>query len=171
MIMLIRGLPGSGKTFFAKQFVKDNPDYIHIESDSWFEHEIVENNNSRIVYNFIPAELTVAHLRCAILAEYYLKKGRNVIISNTFTTTAECAPYFVLAIKYSQEIQLKTMEGNYPSTHDVPDEIYEKMKERFEYDEKVYSIKDSASLLPFYFNPYKSYNFFNQAGDIIDAHA
>ena len=163
MILLIRGLPGSGKTYFAKEYLKEHPDFVHIESDVWFEREVIENGNPRIVYDFIPAELTVAHLRCTILTEYYLKQGRNVIVSNTFTTTAECAPYFVLAIKYNEEIELKTMAGNFQCIHGVPELVVEAMKERFEDDEKVMRIKGNSALFPFYFNSYEAYRFFNEA--------
>lgn len=34
VLILTRGIPGSGKSFWSKQFVVDNPDYVRVNADS-----------------------------------------------------------------------------------------------------------------------------------------
>ena len=150
MIFLIRGLPGSGKTTFAKRYVQSHPDFVHIESDSWFE--------SDGVYKFKP-ELTLAHRYCALRCEDLVKQGRNVIVSNTFMHARECMPYFVIAKKYDIDINIMICMGEYGSIHGIPPEKVEQMKLRFQEDETVLLIADK-DLGYFYNDPYDAYNHF-----------
>jgi len=150
MIILVRGLPGSGKSTYAKNYVKNN-NFIHIESDEWF----ISNG----VYKFNPKDLTLAHRFCALRCEYFIKNGNNVIISNTFIRLAECAPYFVISQKYKINIDIITCLGEYKSIHNVPEEKLEQMRLLFEPEEKIKTLA-KMDLQHFFNDPYDSYNHF-----------
>jgi len=150
-IILVRGLPGSGKTTRAKEFLNSNPGFVHIESDDWF----VRNE----IYTFDPFELNNAHQRCVSDCEFALRKNKDVILSNTFTTAAECAPYFVLEQKYRACLSLITCVGTYGSTHGVPPDKVEMMRLRFQPDGVIQLIARRDYHL-FYANPYDAYYHF-----------
>ncbi|MCK9369280.1 ATP-binding protein [Candidatus Dojkabacteria bacterium] len=126
-LILIRGLPGSGKSTFAKNLTKTFRSHYHLESDMWFGPE----------YKFDQTKLREAHEWClhgtkTILFSEGLYEG--VIVSNTFTTKAELKPYFELARRISIIPTVIECTGTYGSIHNVPDDIIEKMRLRFESD-------------------------------------
>ena len=75
--ILIRGLPGSGKTTKSKEMVKNDEADILIEADQYFEDD--EGN-----YNFNGENIMEAHQDCRFRAFNALSNGKTVIISNTF---------------------------------------------------------------------------------------
>ena len=54
------------------------------------------------------------------------------IIDNTNITNMEAAPYIWIAKKFGASIEIIRCWGKYKSTHNVPEEIIEKMRERME---------------------------------------
>jgi hypothetical protein len=152
-LILIRGLPGSGKSTRAKKRVSNDTSKLsHIESDIWFE----KNG----VYAFNPAELSNAHQWCVSSCEFLLRQDRHVIVSNVLASAAECAPYFVLADKYRVHLELSTCTENYGSTHGVPPEKIDIMRLRFESDKRIHDIMETCCLQVFYNNPYDAYTHF-----------
>ena len=67
MLILIRGLPGSGKSTMAR--VK-YPNHIHLEADMYFEDD--KGN-----YNFDPKKLKEAHKWCLETTRSLLSIGRR----------------------------------------------------------------------------------------------
>lgn len=117
-LILIRGLPGSGKSTMAKT---EYPDHIHREADQYF----VDKYGN---YNFDATKLHVAHKKCINSTRAYLKSGYDVVVSNTFTTWEEMKPY--LRLGFPTTIVIAT--GDYKSVHNVPDEVIQLMRDRWE---------------------------------------
>jgi predicted kinase len=81
-LVAVTGLPGSGKSTFAKYAY---PNYEHLETDQLF----MKNG----VYQFDPKMLPNYHQIVQIEAAQYLKQGKNVVVSNTFSRKWELEPY------------------------------------------------------------------------------
>lgn len=119
-IVLIRGMPGSGKTTIAKSMTT----HVHCEADQFFE--------TPEGYRFDASKLNLAHNFCQDKAEAALHAGDNVVVANTFTQKWEMVPYYDLASKYGADIRVVVATGHYSSVHDVPEEVMERMKMRWQ---------------------------------------
>ena len=75
--IILRGLPGAGKTTKAKEMIQNDEADIFIEADQFFEDK--EGN-----YNYDGEKIMEAHLDCRFRAFDALSNGKTVIISNTF---------------------------------------------------------------------------------------
>lgn len=84
---LIRGLPGCGKSTFAKNL--NIPNMVHLEADMYF----IQNE----VYKFDYSLLHEAHNWCFNETESNLIAGNNVVVSNTFVLKAHLNRYLNLA--------------------------------------------------------------------------
>ena len=128
VIILLRGLPGSGKSTFASSYAS-MADGIHLEADMFFVDK--ETNE----YKFDPSKLKVAHEWCQKQVEYFMRyDGGPIIVSNTFTQEWEMQPYFDIAEKYNYTVHSLISENRHSgaSLHGVPEVTIDKMKERFE---------------------------------------
>lgn len=119
-LVLIRGLPGSGKSTMAKTMLG----HCHFEADQFF----MRGGE----YNFDPARLKDAHEFCQNGAELALQSRRDVVVSNTFTRKWEMQPYLDMAAKYGASVRIIIADGNYKNVHGVPDEAIKKMRDRWE---------------------------------------
>jgi len=119
-LIIVRGLPGSGKSTFCKS----NFDCLHVEADMFFMQDDE--------YNFNRSRLGIAHSNCLKMATNVLKSGSDVVVANTFTTTKEMQPYINLARSYRAELKVYCLKNKYESIHNVPTEVIERMEERFE---------------------------------------
>lgn len=124
-LYLIRGLPGSGKSTYAKHIIKSNPDTLHYEADMYF---LDEQGN----YNFDANKLKHAHAWCFDSTENGLSSGHDVIVSNTFTQKWEMDSYIKLAKKFNAELIILKATGNYKNIHGVPDVALHRMISRWE---------------------------------------
>lgn len=122
-LYFIRGLPGSGKSTFAKQLAGRT--MAHIEADDYFE--------GPDGYKFDASKLGVAHGYCQERTELYISSGVSVVVSNTSTTEKEVAVYKAIADKYSAQFVSMIIENrhNGVNIHGVPAEKLEQMKNRF----------------------------------------
>jgi len=119
-LYIIRGLPGSGKSTYAKSLAG-----VHFEADDYFMH------NGEYIFN--GKELSRAHESCRLNVLTAMLHGEETItVANTFTTRKEMAPYFDLAVKYNYLIRIVNCTGNYGSIHSVPEEAIERMRARWE---------------------------------------
>lgn len=123
-LILIRGLPGSGKSTTAKSF---SDDFVHLETDM-FWYDINRN------YNFDISRIKEAHEWCQRVTREYLELGNDVVVSNTFTTKKELKPYFDLAKCFNIVPQVILCQNQFQNVHNVPQEALDRMKARFEYD-------------------------------------
>lgn len=104
-LVLIRGLPGSGKTTKAMGYVNDG--YMHFEADQFF---LVDGK-----YQFDAEKLPQAHAWCLDQAREALSSGEFVCVANVFATVEDIKPYTELGVDY------QVTEANYPgqSIHQV----------------------------------------------------
>ena len=120
-LILLRGLPGAGKTTLAKLICNQ-----HVEADMFF----MEGGE----YKFDASKLKQAHEWCQWKTENWMKMRYNVVVSNTFTMEWEMDVYYKLAEQYGYMVQSLIVENrhNGESEHNVPQETLNKMKTRFE---------------------------------------
>ena len=118
MLVLIRGLPGSGKSTMAR--VK-YPNHIHLEADMYFED--AQGN-----YNYDRSKLKQAHEWCYVTARNLLQLGKPVVVANTFVRKWELQPYLNLPV----DVQIVTARGNFKSIHNVPEKALERMRANWE---------------------------------------
>jgi predicted kinase len=122
ILYIVRGLPSSGKSTFAKTLGGN-----HYEADMYF----MESGE----YKFEPTKIRKAHEWCQDLVYMDMIKSEPVIVvSNTFTQEWEMKPYFELAEKYGYMVFSTVVEKrhNNKNNHNVPKEKIEQMKNRFE---------------------------------------
>ena len=81
-LILVRGLPGSGKSTYAKGF----PLFLHIETDL-FRYQ---RDGTYLYDSSKNGEL---HQKCFEETQRHLVDGRSVIVSNTFLKNSHMQPY------------------------------------------------------------------------------
>ena len=120
-IILIMGLPGSGKTTLAKSL---NLNFY--EADQYFE----KFNNNKFDHKL----LKKAHQYCYESVKQELERGKSTVVSNTMTSKEELKEYEDLAktlnVKFVSIILENRHNGN--SAHNVPISSIEQMKKRFD---------------------------------------
>jgi predicted kinase len=125
-VILLRGIPGAGKSTLANLLLPNKPHCIR-SADMFFEDE--EGN-----YNFNARELPTAHKWCRNQVEYLMSDQEElIIVDNTFTQDWEMADYFDLAKKYDYQISSVVVENRHgsKSIHNVPQDKIDMMKARF----------------------------------------
>ena len=117
----IRGLPGSGKTTFAKSL---NLNFY--EADQYFK----KFNNNKFDHKL----LKKAHQYCYESVKQELERGKSTVVSNTMTSKEELSEYQDLAQKLNVKFVSVILENRHEgvSIHNVPEETIEKMKKRFD---------------------------------------
>jgi predicted kinase len=127
MLYIVRGIPGSGKSTFAKNLVGEK-DYCHKEADMFF----VDRDGN---YNFEPSKIKDAHQWCQEEMDFLMRLEHSpVVVSNTFTQEWELQPYYELAIKYGYYVTSIIVENRHGGVnqHGVPEDKIELMRNRFE---------------------------------------
>jgi predicted kinase len=122
ILYIVRGVPGSGKTTFAKLLTLNI-----FEADHYF----YDTNGN---YNFIPSEIKEAHKKCQQFVEYEMESGiPKIAVSNTFTQEWEMKPYYDIANEYGYRVYSLIVENRHGGVneHGVPAEKLEQMKNRF----------------------------------------
>lgn len=116
-LVILRGLPGSGKTTLAKQMYPS----LHVEADMFFQR-----NGT---YQYSPKRIKEAHTWCQSIVRFGLGFGADVVVSNTFTTLKEIEPYLHMTW---DKLEVIKCVGEFGSVHGVPEETLAKMKARWQ---------------------------------------
>ncbi len=133
VLYIVRGVPGSGKSTFAKRLVEH--DFLVCEADKYF----IDKETGE--YNFDITKIKDAHKFCQDTVEMYMKDStvndnfyREIAVSNTFTQEWEMEPYFELANKYGYTVFTVIVENRHGGVneHGVPDDKIQIMKDRFQ---------------------------------------
>jgi predicted kinase len=132
-LVLIRGLPGSGKTTLAHKLLNDSKHTIfHAEADSFFTS--VNDTDDGLEYKFDRRLLGAAHDWCYGTAMRELRGGTPVIVSNPFTTQRELSRYIDGVKRSGLPVRVHVVKctDQYESIHGVPATAIKRMKERWE---------------------------------------
>jgi predicted kinase len=119
-LLLVRGLPGSGKTTYAKTLTE----YTHYETDMYF---CLDGE-----YKWDGSQITKAHRWCQAKVYEALKAGKKVVVSNTFTKKWEMDAYFEMAKELNVPVSVEVMTEQYGNIHGVSEDHIKKMKDRWE---------------------------------------
>ncbi len=126
-LILLRGLPGSGKSTVAELMGAKGAGYAHFEADMYF---MVDGE-----YRFEPDKLRLAHNWCQIQTEKAMADDTAiVIVSNTFTQEWEMERYYELAKYYDYRVTSLVVENRHGGVnqHGVPEDKLEIMRNRFQ---------------------------------------
>ena len=120
-LILIRGIPGSGKSTKAKKILDEyHGEYKHLEADMFHINKSGE-------YEWLAQNILASHEWCQNKCRMYLNNGDNVVVSNTFTTLKELRPYLVMW----SNIEIIDCDGQYQNIHNVPIEAIKRMSNRW----------------------------------------
>ena len=129
-LILLRGIPGSGKTTLAKILLQirgtDEPEVL--SADDFFEDENGE-------YHFDSLKIKEAHNHCQFRCSERMRQQKaKIIVANTFTQEWEMEIYFEMAKRYNYRVHTLIVENRHGSEniHGVPIEKITQMKKRFE---------------------------------------
>lgn len=124
-LILLRGLPGSGKTTLANMLSEGK--YPVFSVDDYFTGE----NGS---YNFKFEENHLAYKKCEDNIRASMKKGESkIFVHNTCTLDWELEIYFTLAKDFDYQISVLTVENYHESEnrHSISKEQIRKMAEKY----------------------------------------
>jgi predicted kinase len=127
-LILLRGLPGSGKSTLGDVILTwpgNTPDVL--SDDNYFIDD-------KGVYNFESQKLKEAHNDCQLkCAERMKLEISRIVVANTFTQDWEMQPYIDMAERYKYRVHTLIVENRHEgqNIHGVPNEKIEQMKNRF----------------------------------------
>lgn len=126
-LVIVRGIPGSGKSTFAEYCVKKlaeaNITAAHCESDDYW----MRNG----VYKFDARFLHKAHEWCFKKVFESFKNNKIVFVTNTFTQMKELNPYLKEAARRGLKVTVVRMANEFQNQHEVPELTLEAMRNRF----------------------------------------
>lgn len=122
-LYIVRGIPGSGKSTFAKKIAD-----VHYEADMYFTDE--DGN-----YNFDFNKIKAAHQWCQTMVRMAMEYNTPTIaVSNTSTQEWEMEIYYQLAAEHGYQVTSVVVENRHggENQHGVPADKLQAMKDRFE---------------------------------------
>ncbi|NXU17656.1 N4BP2 protein, partial [Pardalotus punctatus] len=146
VLVLLRGVPGSGKSYLARSLLEDNPSGIILSTDDYFyKHG---------QYHYDPDCLAEAHdWNRKRAKEAFEMRISPIIIDNTNIQAWEMKPYVTLAQEFKYKVmfrepdtwwKFKPKELERRNIHGVSKEKIKRMLERYEHCLTVRSILDSS---------------------------
>jgi len=121
-LIMVRGVPGCGKTSFANLISQQV-----LSADDYFTDK--DGN-----YNWSLDKIGEAHAWCQAETKRAMEHGLpKICVANTSTTERELKPYYDLAKKYGYKVYSIVVENRHNGVdiHNVPIETLEKMEKRF----------------------------------------
>ena len=125
-VTILRGIPGSGKSTWAKQ----NRKFVPVCSADDFWYGDPENPHE---YRFDFRKLGEAHGACLRKFVHLTSLGSDVVVDNTNTTAVEMAPYIAWGLAQGYEVEIiridcPTHVAAQRNIHGVPLDSVHRMK-------------------------------------------
>ena len=126
-LILIRGIPGAGKSTHAKGLYEKDEIVMWTETDDYW---IRPDNH----YDFNVHRIKEAHAWCLQQTRNWMEREPKQVyaVANTFTQLWEMQKYIELAEELGYDLEVHRLNGGYENTHGVPAETIQKMVDRFE---------------------------------------
>ncbi|MDB4490103.1 ATP-binding protein [bacterium] len=145
-LILIRGLPGSGKTTVAKTL---DVDVIH-EADNFF---ITDGS-----YKFNQQQLPQAHKQCQDLTLQSLKDDKKVAVCNTFSRQWELEPYIKIGKQTNTKMLIIDLSDQLLTDHQlaernvhlVPIQVISNMRQRWQSEHQLQLATNIGYIKPTY---------------------
>jgi len=153
-LMLVRGLPGSGKTTLAHKLTAMQKGAICVAADDF----LIEDGE----YRFNPARLPEVHEKCERTAELAMRNGASlIVVHNTFSQRWEMQRYMARAEQYDYQVHVidlfnaglsidELVERN---VHSVPRFAVESMWDRWQHDWRTKAEKQVVPFRPRNYRP------------------
>jgi predicted kinase len=124
-LVLVRGLPGSGKSTYARSLTG-----FEVAADDF----MVDATGN---YAFDPARLRECHEKCQArvkdwMNRFYAQRPKIIAVHNTFVQRWEMAAYYELAKQFGYDVEEVVMTTMYGNTHGVPETTIDAMRARWE---------------------------------------
>nr|XP_033804356.1 formin-like protein 20 isoform X2 [Geotrypetes seraphini] len=146
LLILLRGVPGSGKTTLAHVLLDENPDGVVLSTDDYFDQEDG--------YTYDVNLLGDAHEWNQNRAKEAMDEGISpIIIDNTNTQRWEMKPYVEMAIEKDYRVQfhepdtwwkLDAVELEKKNKHGVPREKITQMLDRYDHYVSITNVLNSV---------------------------
>lgn len=123
VLILTRGLPGSGKSSFAN--------LLGTKAICTADDYVTRNG----VYDWKPETVATSHDWCQRKCKRFMKANvERIVVANTNTTEREMRPYYDLARQFGYAVFSVIIENRHggKNIHDVPEQTLEKMANRFD---------------------------------------
>jgi len=129
-LILVRGVPGAGKSSIADIIKHGRADRYMIATDDYFTDR--DGN-----YKFDGSKIVENHAKCLNAVDFNMNDDSGyeiIIVHNTFTEELHMKPYFDLAAKHGWRVHTIIVENRHgsASTHDVPQHSVDKMKKQLQ---------------------------------------
>ena len=129
-LILLRGIPGSGKSTLGNVILNCLPNENHhvLSADDY----LINDNGE---YKFNSSKLREAHNDCHEKCAKRMKlEFSKIVVANTFTEEWEMDRYYEMADRYGYRVHSIIVENRHDgkNIHGVPEDKLQQMKERFQ---------------------------------------
>ena len=137
-LILVSGVPGSGKTEFASYLSTMHDECCSVAADDFMVNEDGQ-------YEYDKDRIAECHSKCQARVRGFLFRSpglipfsetdATVVVHNTFVRQWEIEPYRQMAEEAGVPIFVVEMRQRFENTHDVPDDVVSRMSRNFEREE------------------------------------
>lgn len=121
MLYLVRGIPGSGKSTFAKQKF---PGILHLENDMFHMHHGQ--------YDWHKEHMPDAIAWCISMTRAALQANMDVVVANTFAKWRYVHAYEKIALEYGAGFEVYRCVGHFKNVHRLDDAMVRGFEKGFE---------------------------------------
>jgi hypothetical protein len=119
-LVIMRGIPGSGKTKYCKLCL---PNFARVSSDDYF-------TDKDGIYTFVPSEMFKSHDWCYNHVLTLLSAGKNVVVDNVFSKLRDFKRYLDLPLKF--EGRIYHIVAHHGNTKNIPIRIVKQFEATYE---------------------------------------